>query len=107
MRKNESPPFASGLSFRVEERKHMLLVGRELYIQDQPVTCIECGWDGVGGELNTGHLPAQHIQAYVYAYRCAHCGSFDVRRKARVLAFRRPAKIDESEAPPKLNRNRV
>src|SRR5689334_17944118 len=107
MRKNESPLFALGLPFRVEEQKHMLLVGRELYIQDQPVTCIECGWDGVGGELATGSLPALQIKAYVYAYRCAHCGSFEVRRKARVLTFRRPAKADESEAPPRLTRNRV
>ena len=85
----------------------MLLVGRELYIQDQPVACIECGWDGLGVELSTGPLPAPGMKAYVYAYRCACCGSFEVRRKARVLAFRQLAELERPEAPQRLTKNRV
>ena len=85
----------------------MLSVGRELYIQDQPVICLECGWEGVGAQLSTGNLQAQGIEAYVYAYRCALCGSFVVTRKAKVLAFRRSAKSEEPEAPQRLTGNRV
>jgi hypothetical protein len=85
----------------------MLSVGRELYIQDQPVTCLECDWQGLGAQLSTGHLPAQGMKAYVYAYRCALCGSFEVRRQAKVLAFRRPAQAEGLEAPQRLISNRV
>ena len=85
----------------------MLSVGRELYIQDQPVACLACGWEGLGAQLATGHLRAARMKAYVYAYRCAHCGSFEVRRRAKVLAFKQPAKSTVLEAPQRLTRNRV
>ncbi|MEN3333278.1 MAG: hypothetical protein V7641_2643 [Blastocatellia bacterium] len=83
----------------------MLSVGRALYIQDQPVICLEC--EGIGAQLSTGHLQAWKMRGYVYAYCCAVCGTFEVRRKAKVLAFRQSAKSEGLEAPQRLTRNSI
>ena len=85
----------------------MLSVGRELYIQDQPVFCLECEWEGLGAQLSTGHLRASESAIYIYAYRCALCGSFNVRRKARILAFRPSPKSEELEDQQGLMRTRI
>jgi predicted RNA-binding Zn-ribbon protein involved in translation (DUF1610 family) len=85
----------------------MLSVGRELFIRDQPVICLECGWQGFGSELATGPLQAQTVRAYVYAYRCALCGSFEVRRQAKILKFRQPAKSEQPKEPQRLTRKRI
>jgi hypothetical protein len=85
----------------------MLSVGRELYIQDQPVMCLECGWEGFGRQLSTGSLQTQAMRAYVYAYRCALCGSFELKRKAKVLAFRRPTKSEKPEELQSLTKSRI
>ena len=85
----------------------MLSVGRELYIQDQPVICLDCQWEGVGAELATGNLQAPGMTVYVYVYCCAACGSFEVRRKAKILAFPSAPKSENLEEPQRLNQNRL
>jgi hypothetical protein len=85
----------------------MLSVGRELYIQDQPVICLECQWEGVGAELATGNLQAPGMTVYVVAYRCAACHSFRVRRKAKILTFPSAQNSENLEEPQSLNRSRL
>ena len=85
----------------------MLSVGRELYIQDQPVICPDCEWEGTGAQLSTGLLRPLEAAIYLYAYCCSICGSFDVRRKAKVLAFRLSAPSEELETRKNLERSMI
>jgi hypothetical protein len=83
----------------------MLSVGRELYVQDQPVICPDCGWEGTGAQLSTGLVKPFAAAVYLYAYCCSDCGSFNVRRKAKVLAFRLSAQSEELENRKNLKRS--
>jgi hypothetical protein len=66
----------------------MLSPGQELGIKDKQVLCGRCTWEGLGAELGTGlsRLEGSAV-VYRYIYRCPLCGSFDVRRKGKLLDF--------------------
>jgi hypothetical protein len=83
----------------------MLSVGRELYVQDQPVICLDCGWQGTGAQLSTGLLKPFAAPVYLYAYGCSVCGSFNVRRKAKILPFRLSSQSEALETRKRLKRN--
>lgn len=85
----------------------MLSVGRELYIQDWPVICLDCGWEGAGAQLSTGLLKPAAATVYLYAYCCSACDSFNVRRQAKLLSFRLPAQSDEPEIHKNLKRSMI
>lgn len=83
----------------------MLSVGRELYVQDQPVICLDCGWQGTGAELSTGLVKSSAAAVYLYAYGCSVCGSFNVHRKAKILSFRLHAQAAALKTRKRLKRN--
>jgi hypothetical protein len=76
----------------------MLSVGRALYIRQQPVFCLACGWEGMGAQLSTGLVAPTRCTGYLYAYYCSVCGNFDVGCKAKILPFKlasQSEKLDE------------
>jgi len=66
----------------------MLLVGRELYINDKQIVCRMCSWEGAGDQLHTGLVQVSSTPMYFYAYRCPECCSFDLVRQGKLLQFR-------------------
>lgn len=76
----------------------MLLVGRELNINEKVIVCQRCSWRGIGVELSTGLAQVTSMPMYFYAFRCPDCLSFDLARRGKLLPFRRrPTIADENE----------
>jgi hypothetical protein len=72
----------------------MLSVAREINISEKDVVCRRCAWEGAGCRLSTGLIRITQAVAYLYAYRCPACGSFDVTRKGKLLEFRSPRTLN-------------
>jgi len=65
----------------------MVSVGSELNISAKRFICHQCQWEGSGPELMTGLVRISQSDIYLYSYRCAGCGSYDVAPKGKLLAF--------------------
>lgn len=80
----------------------MLSVGRELNIDNKPVVCRRCSWEGVGAELSAGLAQVTTAHIYFYVYRCPECHSIELARKGKLLQFRlrTPAAPDDEVAEP-------
>lgn len=75
----------------------MLSAAREINIKEREVVCRRCAWEGVGCQLSTGLIRITQAVAYLYAYRCPACGSFDVSRKGKLLEFRSPRTLNQGQ----------
>ena len=83
----------------------MLSVGREIGIAAKEVACRACGWEGIGSQLASGLIKVDRAGIYLYVYRCAECGRFDVVRKAKILKFRSADSLNalgETAAPAEI-----
>jgi len=65
----------------------MLSVGRELKINDKPIFCRHCLWQGIGAQLLTKLAKISSATISVLVYCCPQCHSFDVVRLAKILPF--------------------
>jgi len=65
----------------------MLSVGRETDIREKDVVCLACSWEGIGSKLSTGLVRIENSRMFLFAYCCPTCGSFELSRKGKLLAF--------------------
>jgi hypothetical protein len=68
----------------------MLLVGREINIDQAEIICRQCRWEDTGSQLSIGLIKVNQATRYLVIYRCPACRSFDLSRKGKLPEFHLP-----------------